>query len=254
MMNRVEFLIDATGERIGCLLNPATVVMRRTAGLRPRKSAGLTVTGAGLADDPLLFTGGGVTELLLDLLFDVSIGGSTIRSEDVRDLTGPLWRLAENAEVVEGYGRPPLVRFFWGSAWNFPAVVAAVAERFEDFSESGVPRRSWLRMRLVRVAAPKESASAMAVPLAAALSGAAEPAGPATPPEQEPVEVELHEVEGAGDGAAGEGTAVPQYLGRLADEATGDAREWRRIADENGIEDPLAIPAGAVLRIPRSRP
>src|SRR5438105_1692360 len=110
-MERVAFLIEATSERIGCLLNPETLVLRRAAGVRPRRSAGGLLTGGQLTDDPLLYTGGGRTELELDLLFDTSLAGSTITTDDVRDLTGPFWALAENATGADGYGQPPLVRF-----------------------------------------------------------------------------------------------------------------------------------------------
>ncbi len=72
-MEKVAFLIEDTGEHIGCLLNPETVVMTRTAGVEARRSSGGRLTGAGLADDPLMFTGGGRTELKLDLLFDVDL-------------------------------------------------------------------------------------------------------------------------------------------------------------------------------------
>src|SRR5262249_44963040 len=74
---------------------------------------------------------------------------------DVRDLTRPLWELAENSgagsmgEVRSG--RSPLVTFVWGKAWNIPGVVTAVAEKLESFTDDGAPRRSWLRMRLLRV-------------------------------------------------------------------------------------------------------
>ncbi len=110
-MERVAFLIEETGERIACMLNPEDMVVRRLAGVRPRRSSGGALTGAGLADDPLLFTGGGMTELHLNLLFDVSLAGSSARVKDVRDLTYPLWQLAENAADEQNYGRPPLVRF-----------------------------------------------------------------------------------------------------------------------------------------------
>ncbi len=69
-MQRVAFLIDS-GERIDCLLNPETVQVTRLAGVRQRGGADGQLTGVGLADDPLLFTGGGRTELVLDLLFDI---------------------------------------------------------------------------------------------------------------------------------------------------------------------------------------
>lgn len=153
-MERVAFLIEETNERLRCLLNPETLVLRRTAGVRPRQSATGQVTGTGLTDDPLLYTGGGRTELDLDLLFDVTLPGSSVTSADVRDLTSPLWRLAENNQATAGYGRPPLVRLIWGKSWNIPGIVVAVAERLEFFTPSGVPQRSWLRLRLLRMAAP----------------------------------------------------------------------------------------------------
>lgn len=151
-MERVAFLIEDTNERLGCLLNPESLVIRRAAGVRPARSATGQLTGAGLADDPLLFTGGGRTELDLDLLFDVTFAGSTASTDDVRDLTGPLWRLAENTRSRDGFGRPAAARFIWGKNWNIPGVVVAVAERLEHFTPAGVPRRSWLRLRMLRVA------------------------------------------------------------------------------------------------------
>ncbi|HEU5218708.1 MAG TPA: hypothetical protein VFU23_08610, partial [Gemmatimonadales bacterium] len=150
-MERAAFLIESNGERIPCLLNPASVVIRRQAGVRPRFSVGGPLTGAGLSDSPLLFTGGGTTEITMDLLFDVSLARSTPPPENVRELTEPLWRLSENEPGAAGaYGRPPTVRFVWGKAWNIPGVVAAVAERLEYFTQAGTPQRSWLRLRMLR--------------------------------------------------------------------------------------------------------
>src|SRR5512135_481028 len=106
-MERVAFLIEETGQRIGCLLNPDSLVIRRAAGVQARRSAGGQLTGVGLSDDPLLYTGGGITELEIALLFDVSLADSTLTTEDVRDLTRPLVDLAENTSGREGYKRPP---------------------------------------------------------------------------------------------------------------------------------------------------
>jgi hypothetical protein len=244
-MERVTFRIESTGDQLVCLLNPESVVMRRWAGVRPRRSIGALVRRAGLADDPLLFTGGGVTELNLDLLFDVGLAGSTIASSDVRDLTRPFWQLSENAEVVEGYGRPPLVHFLWGKGWDFFGVVAAAAERLEHFDQYGAPRRSWMRMRLLRVAEPTQPAD-----------GA---------PEEETLEV--HEVEGGGseppeeisgpdlesDDGDGDGAVVAsgERLDELAARYYGDPSLWRLIAVANTLADPVHLTPGAVLRIPR---
>src|SRR5688500_4316265 len=150
-MERVAFLIEKTGQRIGCLLNPESLTIQRTAGVRLRDSSTGPLTGASLSDDPLLYTGGGVTEMTLDLLFDTTLAPTPNTLEDVRNLTGPLWSLAENHEDADGAGEAPVVRFVWGRTWNIPGVIVAVAERFEYFTETGIPRRSWLRMRFVRV-------------------------------------------------------------------------------------------------------
>ena len=115
-MERVAFLVEDTGERIPCLLNPETLVVRRSAGVRRASSVGGRATGTELGDDPLIVTGGGRTELELDLLFDTSLldGHGRARAgwpvpgrpaapgaaTDVRDLTRPLWRLAENAPAA----------------------------------------------------------------------------------------------------------------------------------------------------------
>lgn len=235
-MERVAFLIEETGDRLGCLLNPESLVVRRSAGLRQRRSIGGHVTGTGLTDDPLLYTGGGSTELRLDLLFDVHVAGSSIRTGDVRELTAPLWRLAENA-AGEDYGRPPQARFIWGKAWNVPGVVAAVAERLESFTPGGAPTRSWLRMRFVRVGeaeapAPRPSPDVVV------------PAPEDVPEDQ----VQFYDVIGSGSdadhGIAGE------RLDQIALRAYGDAGLWKVLALFNGLDDPLRLPAGLVLRIP----
>jgi hypothetical protein len=236
---RVAFIVESTGERIGCMLNPETLVMRRWAGLRRRRSLGGAAGGARLADDPLLFTGGGATELWLELLFDVSIGGSTVQAGDVRDLTRPLWQLAESGEVVDGYGRPPLIRFVWGKAWSVPGVVAAVAERLEQFEPGGAPRRSWMRLQLLRVNEP-----------ASAEAGAGDQSGlPGTA--EEPVDVTQVLGGGVSPGQQEEEAGSGQRLDEMAQRYYGDASLWRLIAEANGIDDPLSVPAGQVLQIPR---
>jgi hypothetical protein len=148
---RAAFLIEHSGEQLSCMLNPSELVFKRTAGLERQRALSGSFTAGRSPDQPLLFTGGGTTELELDLVFDVSIPGSTVRTEDVRDLTGPLWQLSENTDLGDGLVRPPTVRFVWGKAWNFPGVVAAASERFEMFESDGLPRRSWLRLKLIRV-------------------------------------------------------------------------------------------------------
>src|SRR5262245_46976656 len=119
-MVRVAFLLEPSGERIGALLGRSPAVRRTTSVSGLRSAVGGAITGGGPTDDPILFTGGGTTELLLELLFDVSLLGSSVQTEDVRDLTQPLWRLAENSVAEGGFGRPPRMRLVWGKRLNEP--------------------------------------------------------------------------------------------------------------------------------------
>jgi len=243
-MDRVGFLIEATGARLGCLLNPETLEITRRAGLRPRRSLGGALTGRGLSDDPLLYTGGGVTEMKLDLLFDVELAGSTLQTTNVRELTAPFWDLAENVEGDDGYGRAATVRFVWGKVWNIPAVVADVAERFEHFSAEGVPRRSWLRMRLLRVPETNPTPAPGAPSPQRALDLLEQAQSSEIPPDQ----LRTHEI--VGGGAEGGETPSSERLDEVAQRSYGDGALWRLVAGFNQIDDPLHLPAGLVLRLP----
>lgn len=260
-MERVAFLVESTGERITCLLNPEAVVMRRLAGLSPRTGATGIVTGQALTDDPLLATGGGTTEIDLDLLFDVDIArelaparvetvevpgateaaapaGAALVEMDVRELTRPLWNLAENGPGTNGYGAPPVVRFIWGRAWNVLGVVMAIAERLERFTQGGMPQRSWLRLRLRRVT-ESDARPAPAPPVTPQF----EPPQLAAPSEamEEAPSVEL----------TVDPDGMPQKRhDQIGAEYFGDPLYGRLIAEYNNIDDPLNIPEGTVLRLP----
>ncbi len=246
-MERAAFLLEDTGERISCMLNPDSVTMRRVAGIRTRESASGPLTASGLADDPLLFTGGGSTELSMDLLFDISLAGTSLETDDVRELTKALWSLAENATGDdEIYGSPRTVRFVWGKYWNIPGVVASVAERLEFFTESGAPRRSWLRLRMLRMpeSLPGDTAAAPVVemPLFTDLTDLDIP----------PEAMIVHETSGSAPDSSGEDP--DGFPGERPDELShrylGDASAWRWVVAPSGIDDPLHVPPGTTLRIP----
>jgi hypothetical protein len=223
-MERVAFLIESTGERIGCLLNPESLLFQRQAGVSTRRSAGGVAVGTGRYDDQVLRRGGGVTELTLNLLFDVTLGGSSMATEDVRDLTGPIWRLAENSAG----GMPPICRFVWGKSWHLPGIITAVAERFESFTNEGIPRRSWMRLRFRRVAEPAEPTVHERRPAAGGLTGPSGAGGL----------LESHEVTGG------------ERPDQIAAHCCGDPSLVRPLMAHNNIEDPLNIPAGTMLDIP----
>lgn len=240
-MERVTFLIEETNQRFSCLLNPESLVIRRAAGLQTRRSSGGKLTGRGLNEDPLIFTGGGRTELEMDLLFDISLASPPDVIHDVRDLTGPLWRLTENS-TAGPYGAPPLVRFIWGKSWNVPGMVTALSERLEYFTPDGTPQRSWLRMRLVRVneQAQQEAPSVPPLPEIEAPS----PLDAASQPGAEEITETIEATGGEGE----QGGSV--RLDLIAYEVFGDPSYWRLIAAYNGIADPMNVPSGTILRIP----
>lgn len=252
-MERVAFLIEQSGEQIGALLNPETVVMTRTAGVEARTSAGGRLTGAGLSDDPLLFTGGGRTELRLDLLFDVALAPTETGVVDVRQLTRPIWALAENSATEQRKRRPPTVRFVWGRAWNIPGVVTEVAERFDRFGPDGSPLRSWMRLAFVRIGTAADEQGGEAWELAQRL--------PRVDLMALPVDA-LPVVGGTGrvgtDGAAAPlaRPTEPADLGLLSQQAFGTPLLWKDLLSYNEIDDPLELAAtlaerdGAALAVP----
>lgn len=210
-MERVAFLTPA-GDRVFAMINPDELTFERQAGLRPRLYNERPLAAVRRSDDPLIYVGGGVTDLKLNLLFDVelqarstpsfsqppdfrtnlqaapaegrapvamppdedSIEGVAVASTppstplaitDVRDLSGPLWRLAENGAVDALTGGPPVVYFIWGAAWHVPCIALSIAERFDRFSPDGTPLRSWVRIHLRRTHLPERTARARDISL-----------------------------------------------------------------------------------------
>jgi hypothetical protein len=248
-MERVAFLVEPTGERFACMLNPESVVMRRWTGVRPLRTVGALAAGTTIGDDPLVQTGGGTTEVIVDLLFDVSLAEGPTPVNDVRDLTRPLWRLSENATPLQPGTR--VVRFVWGKTWNIRVVIAAIAERAEYFDGDGAPGRSWLRLRMLRIdePSPQEDAASSIAPQAVA--------GAATQMLQIPP---MPDIAGGAPPASGaEGTlgsaAPPVRFDNIAWEHYGDCAIFKNIAEYNRIEDPfhlqrfvLELPSLAELR------
>jgi contractile injection system tube protein len=248
MMERVTFLVEVTGARLACMLNPETVEAKRVAGVRPRKSSHGALTGAGLPDDPLIYTSGGTTQLHLDLLFDVTIAGSSARTEDVRDLTAPVWQLSENAVGPDGYGHPTLVRFVWGKSWNVPGILSTVAERFERFTPAGVPQRSWMRVKFLRVT-PQPSQSKSGGQAGAGGGAMSEPPAPEDVP---PDQVQTYAMIGSDVDVEG-GRGAGERLDEIAFRAYGDPSKWRTLAKFNKISDPMRIGTGFGLKIPSAK-
>ncbi|WP_026607995.1 hypothetical protein [Methylocapsa acidiphila] len=277
-MQRVLFLIEQTGERISALLNPERLEFTRRSGFRAASHATGAITGVGLSDDLVIATGGGATELTLDLLFDVDLTEASIgegvgasaaldgfavdsngqglglqatedigRPVDVRELTRPFWNLSENSFAQGRRGAPPQVRFIWGRSWNVPGVIVAIAERFERFDEEGRPRRSLLRMRLRRVAElDVDTGKGVGTGLPSPSTSVTPFFEPPTAPSPELLEA-ADRIEISTD----ENGLPNLRLDQLAAEVYGDPSLWRYVAAFNGIEDPLHLTGGMAIAVPQ---
>lgn len=241
-MERVHFLIEKSKVRLTCLLNPeeGSLEIERSSGAG-RATGGTLIKGE-QSDSPVSYKSRGDTRLTLKLLFDVTLPGSTVHTRDVRNLTRPFWQLAEykSGDGAQAKQELPRVRFLWGKGWDIPAVVESVAERYERFDEQGVPRRSWLTMRLLRVDdLPPDDKEGRATTYDPTIMPGAERLQAVDPT------WEVNEVQG--------GSAAGATLAALAAQYYGDPALWRLIATANDIDDAAHIPAGAILRIPPLR-
>lgn len=249
-MERVAFLVEETNERITCLLNPESIMLRRAAGIRKLRSIGGVLTGAELADDKLLFTGGGMTELFLDLLFDVDFVDPNLEVGDVRELTSKIWKLTENSAEQGSFGMPSQVRFVWGKSWNIPGVISSISEHLDYFNSDGVPLRSWLRMRFLRVI-ENITEEDLGTPF--------EPSVAAT--DENILDqldfISLAEGQTPADEIEDNVTTHQYVSGERLDQLVrqnygfyGHPSLWRLIASYNGINDPLNIQPGTIIRFP----
>lgn len=170
------------------------------------------------------FVGAGTTKLALMLWFDVgSPQAESPHVDDVRKLTK---KVAFFITPVPEPGKkdkfvPPAVRFVWGS-FQFDGLMDSLEETLEYFSAEGKPLRASLALTL----------------------------------SQQKIQFAFRDT-GAGGGAAGGPGATPgtkplaqaptgSSVQGLAD-AAGKGGDWQSIAAANGIENPRALSAGAIL-------
>ncbi len=130
-MERVAFIIEKTGERIGCMLNPETLVARRSAGLLRRNGVSGPLQTTRLTDDPLLYTGGGATEMILDLLFDTTLAGGTWLRMRFRRVNSEKEPVEQTAPIPDLDGFDPV--------GGFPTSSAVEVTGGESPDESGTP-------------------------------------------------------------------------------------------------------------------
>ena len=199
------------GEQIDCWFNPSEYTITKS-----NKWKIEPVVGSGLPTAQ--FGGSDAQKLTLDLLFDAA----DHESGDVRGITNALFAaMAVDKKHASGKnsGRPPTIEFGWGSTTTFQAVCDSLSVQFTMFRPNGTPVRAKAKVSLLQ----------------------AEPTvgkGPQNPTTRGTAGLSTHVVR---DGDS---------LQSVAHQAYGDPTLWRRIAEANGIDDPMSLPRGTVLSIP----
>src|SRR5215208_6251026 len=170
------------------------------------------VTGSALP--PPQFTGGLPRELTLELLFDTS------------DSTDKLLKATEVGE--SGGGRPPTITFGWGQTVSFKAVARQLTIRYTLFRPDGSPTRALAHMSLMQAEKAQDGSST-----AGGTPGGGNPT--------------TRGIDAISSHLVRDGDSLPS----IAFAAYGDATLWRTIAEANEIDDPLRLPRGRSLAIPR---
>jgi hypothetical protein len=120
--------------------------------------------------------------------------------------------------------RPPTVTFSWGQVSSFTAVATSLRVRFTLFDVDGTPLRAVADLVLTQVEkVVGAGGGARQNPTTAGIAG-----------------LRMHVVR---DGDSLQSIAYAMY---------GDPTRWRAIAEANGIDDPLALPRGRALAVPRA--
>jgi Contractile injection system tube protein/LysM domain len=173
-------------------------------------------------DQPIIqFVRGQTETLSLELFFDSTEDGTGSQAKSVTEKTDDFYSLIKIDPETHA---PPVLLFKWGSEFPgyrevFKCVVSSVRQHFTMFSPTGVPLRAKLTVELREYK---------------------------TLPEQI-YELNLQSADQTKAHVVLEG----ETLSSIAYQAYGDPSGWRRIADANAIEDPLALAPATILRVPR---
>jgi hypothetical protein len=212
---RAKLEIDGQ-DAIECAFNPTSYTISKTNvwNFKP-------TTGVDLPDGE--FGGGLPRRTTLTLLLDVSL---LAPDQSVKDTTNKLLKMMETDGGGGGGGGsvPPFVTFRWGSVDLPKSVPVSLTIQHVLFHPNGEPIRALVDLELAQA----EKAST-------ASSGS-------TSQGQNPTtragEQRVHRVR--------DGDSLPS----IAYAAYGDPTRWRRIAEANGIDDPLRLRRGEELTIP----
>jgi nucleoid-associated protein YgaU len=170
-------------------------------------------------DNPeLQFTGADPSSLSIDLFFD-TYDSPELTKTSVRQHTEKLRQLTL---VDGGLHRPPICRLHWGGQGPFfQGVLVQIETQYTMFMEDGTPVRAINRCSFKQWKYNNDDLK-----------------------EQDLLSSDVAKVWVVKHG---------QTLATIAAHEYGDPRQWRVIAEENGIDDPLAVVPGQRLVLPPRR-
>lgn len=205
-------------ERVECLFNPKEYTFAKQNNWSKDQKAGHNVP-------QLTFGGGQPATLQMELFFDTFSDAKTgAEPRDVRKAyTDKIWKLMAVDERLKDKknkkGRPPTVRFQWGRAWSFNAVITSLSQKFTLFLGNGTPVRATLTVAFQQI--KDESQLAAQNPTSGGIGG-----------------------ERVWTVAEGD------TLGWIAYKEYGDTGRWPLIADANRLAHVRRLLPGTVLVIP----
>ncbi|MCC8029308.1 MAG: hypothetical protein LIO75_05890 [Lachnospiraceae bacterium] len=221
-LTKAKLIIEKeTGSKtIDVLFNPSEYQLTDGAFYSEKKIPGL--------DGPIIqYISGSATELSVNLFLDTyvpassslissaaSLIGMGSQSTDVSEITR---EIAAATSIDGSLHRPPMVTFQWGSL-NFEGIVTKVNHTYTMFTESGMPVRAKVNLTFKSVISPSDEKRKS--------------------PFESPDRTKYRTIR--------EGI----QLWDLAYAEYGDPGMWKVIARENGIQNPLDVSPGQVIRLP----
>lgn len=190
------------------------------------------VTIPGLDSPILQFVRGQTETLSLDLFFDTTEFGMDDSAQSVTDLTDEFYKLVK---IEADTHAPPICFFSWGS--DFPG------KRSYDSVHGGSPQRHGFKCVVESVRQRFTLFSPQGVPLRATLTVALK--------EYKTLSEQIAEInKKSADHSQAHVVQIGETLSQIANQVYDDPSQWRAIADQNTILDPLELTKGTVLEIP----
>ncbi len=206
------------GTKLDCWFNPENYSISKTSTWESKSTPGQPMPVP-------QYTGGQPRALTVDLMFD----DTESASGDVSGVIAKLFTLlevpAQNGAANKNSGRPPTVEFGWGTATTFKAVVTSLNANYTLFRPNGAPIRATAKLGLMQAEDDPGT-------------------GARWKPRQNPT------TSGVG-GLRSHTVRDGDSLQSIAHREYGDPTRWRLIAEANGVDDPVRLPRGRTLVVPR---